>query len=88
MRPATLFGFEHRRQDRLSPVGRIKRRPGALNSGVQPELFWPSRPAWKTRRSAEACDVQEQHHSGVQPELWGVQPRAEHYNNMSEARAQ
>jgi hypothetical protein len=45
------------------------RRPGAPNCGVQPQLFWPFRPARNPRRSAEACDVQEQHHSDVQPEL-------------------
>src|SRR5688500_7623398 len=75
------------RRDRTTLVGRTKRRPGALIPPVQGGLFWPSRPAWKTRRSAESCDVQEQQNSGVQPELRGVQPRAKHYQeSCPEAR--
>jgi hypothetical protein len=51
--------------------GRDLRRPGATNAGVQPGLSWLSRPEKDPHRSAATCAVQEQHNSGVQPELEG-----------------
>ena len=44
------------------------RRPGAPTCGVQPQRYCrPGNP--KALRRVHSCDVQEQHDSGVQPEL-------------------